>query len=211
MEVKPVIIFGAKTIGKIALEIFKSNDVTVYGFLEDDKLLHQGEIDFVGILGSTDDDGFLKLIGQKCDAFIASDELKYHKHLVQLLQDRRHIVPTNAIHYQTWLATTVSLGHGNLIDAGASLGTFTKIGSHNLIHAQATLDAEVELGDYIQIGAGSTIGSNVIIEDGAFIGTGVTIVNGITIGKHARVGAGSVVIENVKPNTTVFGNPAKAV
>mgnify|MGYP001801373225 CR=1 FL=1 len=71
---KPVIIFGAKGIAKSALEIFKSNDVVVYGFLEEDKSLHSTEIEDVTVLGSPEDHGFIKLIGQKCEAFVATDD-----------------------------------------------------------------------------------------------------------------------------------------
>ena len=42
--INPVIIFGAGPLGKMALDIFKSNDVIVYGFLDDNKELHQTEI-----------------------------------------------------------------------------------------------------------------------------------------------------------------------
>lgn len=61
----PVLIFGAGNLGKIALDIFNRNNVVVYGLLDDDKTLHNQEIGDVLILGDTDDDGFLKLIGQK--------------------------------------------------------------------------------------------------------------------------------------------------
>lgn len=211
MEIKPVIIFGAHGLGKVALDIFKSNDVVVYGFLDEDTKLHNTEIDFVPILGSPDDDGFLKFIGQKCDAFVASDDNRYRKSITEMLQDRRKVVPANAIHYQTYVSSSAQFGHGNLINAGSNLGANVKIGSHCLLHAQVTVDYDVRLGDFVQIGAGSIIGAGTTVEDGAFIGTGVVVVSGITIGKNARIGAGSVVAESVAQNATVFGNPAKVV
>ena len=58
----PVIIFGAGGLGRAALEIFQSNEIVVYGFLDDNKDLHNTEIDTVPVLGRTEDDGFLKLI-----------------------------------------------------------------------------------------------------------------------------------------------------
>ena len=60
----PVIIFGANPLGRMAKEIFESNGVVIYGFLDDDTKLHSKELDDAIILGSTDDDGFLKLIGK---------------------------------------------------------------------------------------------------------------------------------------------------
>jgi FlaA1/EpsC-like NDP-sugar epimerase len=60
---KPVLIICATALGKAVLEIFRSNDVVVYGFLDDDKKLQGTEIDDITILGSTDDDEYLNMIG----------------------------------------------------------------------------------------------------------------------------------------------------
>ena len=48
----PVMIFGANYLGRIAKEIFESNEVVVYGFLDDDKKLHSIEIDEAVVLGA---------------------------------------------------------------------------------------------------------------------------------------------------------------
>jgi sugar O-acyltransferase (sialic acid O-acetyltransferase NeuD family) len=207
----PVIIFGAKGLGKVALDIFKSNHVMVYCFLDDDKSLHNTEIDDVAVMGSTDDDGYLKLIGKKCEAFVAVDENKYRKNLVNMLNERRHVMPVNAVHQKAYIAPTAHIGHGSLINAGAIINTEAKVGSHCIINTNATIDYEVQLGDFVQVGAGSIINGGVVIEEEAFIGSGVTVVSGVKIGKGARVGAGSVVIEDVPAKATVFGNPAQKV
>jgi len=205
----PVIIFGAKGLGRVALDIFQSNEVVVYGFLDDDKQLHNTEILDIQVLGSTDDDGFLKLIGKKCEAFVASDDNKLRHHLVKMLLDRRKIMPVNAIHRLAHIAPSAAISHGNLISAGVTINSAARVGNYCILHTHVVVDYETKVGDFIQIGTGSNIGSGVTIEDGVFIGSGVTVVSGITIGKNARVGAGSVVIENVKAGATVFGNPAK--
>jgi sugar O-acyltransferase (sialic acid O-acetyltransferase NeuD family) len=207
----PVIIFGAKALGAVALEIFETNDVVVYGFLDDDAQLHNAEIGQVLVLGETEDEKYLKLIGKKCEAFVATDDNKLRKSLVEMLQERRNVVPVNAIHQSAFIAPTAQMGHGNMINAGAIVNTNAKIGNHCLIHAKALIDYSAELGDFVQIGAGSVVGNGVKINDNAFIGSGVTIVSGVSVGGGARIGAGSVVIENVPANTTVFGNPAKKV
>ena len=75
----PVIIFGANALGKAVLDIFNRNEVLIYGFLDNDKAKIGQEIAEVSVLGETDDDGFLKLIGQKCEAFIAIDNAKERK------------------------------------------------------------------------------------------------------------------------------------
>ncbi len=207
----PVIIFGANALGRAAREIFETNEVVIYGFLDDNKKLHNTQIDEITVLGDTDNDGFLKLIGKKCEAFVAVDDNKLRKSLVKMLQEVRHVQPVNAVHNKATVSEKASIGHGNFIDFDAYLAPGSKIGSHCLIHAKAFIGVEASLGDFVQIGSGSNINPGVTIDDEAFIGSGVTIVSGVTIGKGARIGAGSVVVAPVKAGETVFGNPAKAI
>ena len=207
----PVIILGANYLGRAAREIFGRNGNEVYCFLDDNKSLHGTEIDHVPVLGSTDDDGYLKLIGKKCEAFVAVDDNKLRKNLVRMLNEERKMQPVNAIHPAASLASSASIGHGNFIDAGSQAGAGAAVGSHCLIHANVVVGPETTVGDFVQIGASSTINSGVVIEDEAFIGSGVIVVSGVTIGKGARVGAGSIVIAPVKAGDTVFGNPATSV
>jgi sugar O-acyltransferase (sialic acid O-acetyltransferase NeuD family) len=207
----PVIIFGANYLGRAAKEIFEANDVVVYGFLDDDKKLHQKEIDDAVVLGSTDDDGFLKLIGKKSEAFVAIDDNKLRKTIVKMLQEVRHVQPVNAIHTKASVSEKAEIGYGNFIDHSAYLAPGAKIGSHCIINTKVSLGVETMLGDFVQVGAGSTLNSGVIIEEEVFIGSGVTIVSGISVGKGARIGAGAVVIAPVKAGETVFGNPAQRV
>ena len=207
----PVIIFGANYLGRIAKEIFESNETVVYGFLDDNKKLHATEIDDVVVLGNTDDDGFLKLIGKKCEAFVAIDDNKLRKNIVKILQEIRHVQPVNATHRQALLSPKAEIGHGNFFDIGFTSGPGSKIGNHCLLHAKSHVGAESVLGDFVQIGAGTIINTGVTIEDEVFIGSGSTIVSGIHIGKGARIGAGSVVVAPVRAGETVFGNPAQKI
>lgn len=207
----PVIIFGANYLGRIAKEIFETNEVVTYGFLDDNKKLHGTEIDEVVVLGSTDDDGFLKLIGRKCEAFVAVDDNKLRRNIVKMLQEVRHVQPVNATHKHAILSLKGEIGHGNFFDIGFTSGPGSKIGNHCLLHAKSHVGAESSLGDHVQLGAGAIINQGVSIEDDVFIGSGATLVGGITVGKGARIGVGSVVIASVKAGETVFGNPAQKI
>lgn len=208
---KPVIIFGAKGIGKAALEIFKSNHVVVYGLLEDDAEMHGQQIDDVPILGRTDDHGFIKLLGQKVEACVATDDNTLRKKQVKMLMDSRKVMPTNAIHQSAIISQSAAIGHGNFINAQATLGADVVIGQHCLVHTAVVIEHGAKIGDYVQIGAGTVINAGVEIEKEAFIGSGALVVAGVKIGKKARIGAGSVVIADVAEGETVFGNPAQKV
>jgi sugar O-acyltransferase (sialic acid O-acetyltransferase NeuD family) len=208
---KPVIILGAKGIAHAALEIFNSNKVVVYGFLDEDKKLYGQEINVIPILGHTEDEGFLKLIGKKCEAFVAVDDNKYRHFLVKMLNENRKVQPINAIHGSAQIASDAIIGHGNFINAKVYVGAGSKIGSHGIFHSGAIIDHNITLEDFVQVGAGTMINSHVTIGEGAFIGSGVTLVSGISVGENARIGAGSVVISDVKDGETVFGNPAASI
>lgn len=207
----PVLIFGSGVLGKIALNIFESNEVFVYGFLDDNKEKHGTEINNVTILGPTDEQGFLKLIGKKTEAFIAIENVAERKTLVKLLNEKRKVMPVNAVHARAYVAEESVMGHGNLIAANATVNPFAEIGSHNIIHSNAVVDTDAKVADFVQIGAGAMINSGVTIEEGVFIGSGAVLVGGITVGKNARIGAGSVVVQDVAAKATMFGNPAAKV
>ncbi|GAB3987112.1 acetyltransferase [Spirosoma daeguense] len=207
----PVLIFGAGSLGVTALDLFQRNNVVVYGLLDDNKALHGKEFGDVSVLGETDDDGFLKLIGHKCEAFVAIGDARVRKRLVKMLNERRKVQPVNAIHDTALVSTLANIGHGNLLAARAVVNPYAEIGQHCIIQSGAIIESQAKLGDYVQVGTGSIISSGAVVEEGTFIGAGATLVAGITIGKNARIGAGSVVVENVAAGSTVFGNPAKAL
>jgi len=204
-----VLIFGASLLGKAALEIFLSNRVVVYGFLDENVSLKGTEIDEVTILGSPDDEKLLSILDKKCDAFLSYDDNRLKKSFVKLLAENHKAVPINAIHHNVSIAKTAILHHGTFIDAGSIIGAMAHIGNHCILHAGVIVGHGTHIGDYTQIGAGSIINTGVVIEEGAFIGAGSVIVSGIKVGKNARIGAGSVVIQDVQAKETVFGNPAK--
>jgi sugar O-acyltransferase (sialic acid O-acetyltransferase NeuD family) len=207
----PVLIFGAGDLGLQALDIFRRNQVLVYGLLDDKKELHGHEFGDVSVLGDTDDSGFLNIVGDKCEAFVAIGERSVRERLVETLVEDRKAMPVNAIHDSAIVSEMAALGHGNLIAARVTIGPKSKVGNHCIVQAAAVLDTWVQTGDYVTIGSGAIINDRVKIGDGAFIGSGAIIVAGVEIGKNARVGAGSVVIENVPAKATFFGNPAKKV
>lgn len=206
---KPVMILGASGLGKVALDIFNSAQVVVYCFLDDDEKLHQTEIHDISVLGRTDDDGFLKYIGQRCEAFVAVEDRQDRARIVEALLERRKVMPVNAIHQTAFISPQAHIGHGNLIGAGVIVNTQAKVPNHCILHTRALIEYDVQLGDFVQIGAGAIVGAGAIIEANALIGSGAVIAPGVRIGKNAQVAPGSLVLREVPNHKTVFGHPAK--
>jgi sugar O-acyltransferase (sialic acid O-acetyltransferase NeuD family) len=207
----PIIILGAQTVGTTALDAFLSNDLVVYCLLDDDTSLQNTELFDVPVMGNTDDKELLKLLGKKCEVFVATEDTASRRSLTAMLHDEYEVAPVNAIHQRAAVSAHAWLGHGNLIGANAVVAGTAKVGNGCLIGPNAVVDAKAELGDYSQLGAGAILNAGVTVGEQAFIGAGAVVVAGVKIGNKARIGAGSVVVADVPANQTVFGNPAAKV
>ncbi|MEM9416892.1 MAG: NeuD/PglB/VioB family sugar acetyltransferase [Bacteroidota bacterium] len=208
---KPVIIFGAHEMGRVALDILQQNDVVVYGFLDDDEALQGQEINHVPVLGNTTAESYWELLGKDCEAFIALANQKKQATLLAMLKEKKQLVPINAIHISAIVEESAMFGHGNLMNANVVLGTNATLGNSCTLHTQVAVEHGAVIKDFVQVGAGSVIGPNVTLHEEVFVGAGATIVAGVEIGAEASIGAGAVVLENVKPGEAVLGNPAKPV
>ncbi|MBC6609558.1 NeuD/PglB/VioB family sugar acetyltransferase [Hymenobacter sp. BT507] len=207
----PVIILGAQSVGTAALDSFLSNDVVVYCLLDDDAQLQNTEVNDVPVMGNTDNKDLLKLLGKKCEVFVATEDVASRRSLTGMLHDEYEVAPVNAIHARASVAEHAWLGHGILVGANAVVASTAKVGDGCIIGANAVVETKVEVGEYSQIGSGAILNTGVVVGDQAFIGSGAVVVAGVKIGKKARVGAGSVVVADVPANQTVFGNPAAKV
>ena len=65
----PLVIVGAKGLGKVALEVLQSTDNVIYCFLDEDykESSAPSEVNHVSVMGSSDDEDMLNLINDKCD------------------------------------------------------------------------------------------------------------------------------------------------
>jgi sugar O-acyltransferase (sialic acid O-acetyltransferase NeuD family) len=207
----PVIILGAQAVGTAALDAFLSNDVVVYCLLDDDKTLQNTELLDVPVMGNTDDGELLKLLGKKCEVFVATDDTASRRSLTGMLRADYEAVPVNAIHQRASVSAHAILGHGNYVGPNAVVVATATLGDGCLVGPNAVVEHRATVGDYAQLGSGAQIGVGVTIGEQAFIGAGAVVVAGIKIGDKARVGAGSVVVADVPAGQTVFGNPAVKV
>ena len=207
----PVIILGAQTVGVAVLEAFHSNDIVVYCLLDDNAQLQGTELLDVPVMGNTADGELLKLLGKKCEVFVATDDTASRRSLTQMLRTEYEAVPVNAIHQRASVAAHATLGHGNYIGPNAVVAATATLGDGCLVGANAVVEARAQLGDYAQLGSGALLGADARVGEQAFIGAGAVVVAGVKIGDKARVGAGSVVVADVPNGQTVFGNPAVKV
>lgn len=98
-----------------------------------------------------------------------------------------------------------------MIFAGAVLTCEVMIGSHAIVNVGSTVSHEARLEEFVTLAPQCAVCGAVSIDEGADIGTKAAIIQGRTIGAWSVVGAGAVVINNIPPNVTAVGCPAKVV
>lgn len=103
------------------------------------------------------------------------------------------------------------IGPGTIIDEGVHIDPNVTIGSDCLIQAKALIGHDSVIGNYVRIDSFCALVGGTIVKDRAAIYTHAMINHRVTIGEDSTVGACSFVIKNVKPETTVFGSPARAI
>lgn len=118
---------------------------------------------------------------------------------------------TNVIHPTAIVASSVKIGRGVQIMAGAILQTNASVADNTIVNTGSIIDHDSVIGRHVHLAPGVTLSGGVRIGDSCHIGTGTSIIQGITIGNETLIGAGSVVVKNIGDRKTVYGVPAKEV
>ncbi|ESW93071.1 sugar O-acetyltransferase [Mesorhizobium sp. M1060] len=107
----------------------------------------------------------------------------------------------------------IHLGDGAFLNAGCTIldTAPVRIGRRTLLGPNVQIYCAEHHKEAAGRQSGLEIARPVTIGDDAWIGGSAIILGGISIGDGAIVGAGAVVTRDVPDNTTVVGNPARAV
>lgn len=124
--------------------------------------------------------------------------------------------PVNIISPKAVVHETVTLGEGAIITDFVTITSNVEIG--NFFHANlySYIAHDCKIGNYVTFAPGVACNGNVIIEDNVFVGANAVIRPGSVgrprvIGSGAIIGMGAVVLNDIAPNTTVVGNPARRI
>jgi len=207
----PVLIVGTDAEARMAIDIANALDVVVFGLLTDNKEDLNKEINDILVVSELDTkDSDILLADPKTQLVIAEKDPTLRKHGMALVEGKEARVHS-FFHPMNAISNYALIGMGNLGGPGLLVGANTKIGNLNLFGNYVSVEMDVLIGDYATLQDGARIGRGAEIGDEAFIGMGAVIHPGVKVGKKASVAAGAIVFQDVPEESSVFGNPAKAI
>lgn len=179
------------------------------GFLDDDTAKHGSTINGVAVLGPID------AVGEYGSCLLICGIASYSNPLARRrVIERLQLAPerfATIVHPSASISPYARIGVGSAILQHVVITADTVVGDHVILLQNACLAHDDLLGDFVTVAPGAVITGYVKLGEGAYIGAGSTIMAGTTIGRGAIVGIGSVVLNDVSPERTVFGNPARAL
>lgn len=107
-----------------------------------------------------------------------------------------------------YVAPFSNIGEGCIIYPYVMISSNVTIEKGVLLNSYVTVGHDACIGKYTTVQPATGISGNVKIGEKVSIGGHAFIIPGKKIGNEAVVAAGSIVFNNVKPHTTVLGNPA---
>jgi len=118
---------------------------------------------------------------------------------------------TNLVHPSVIKSSYIEMKRGIIICAGNILTVNISIGNHVIINLDCTVGHDVVIKDYCTIAPSANISGNVELDEGCDFGTNASTIQSVKIGKWSVIGAGAVVVNDIPPNCTAVGTPAKPI
>ena len=208
---KKLIIIGAGGMGRCTYCIAEhgvgiGKDYEIKGFIDDNLNALQGFEGYKPMLATISD-----YIIKDEDVFVCSiGEIQTKVKICEDLKSRGAKFYT-LIHKNASIGKNAKIGNGTIIDEFVHIDPDVTIGDDCLVQTQAVIGHDSIIGNYVRIDSQTALVGGTIVRDRATVYTHAMISHNVTIGEDAVVGACSFVIKNVKPGTSVFGMPAKAI
>jgi len=205
----PIIVLGGKGHAKVVIDMLLVQRRQIIGYCDLDP---DGQL-VLGVPRLGDDEMILTFAPEKVRLAngIGSVRPSLSRSVVYERFVGKGYTFNQAIHPSAVVAADVQFGDGVQVMARAVLQPGTRVGVNTIINTSASVDHDCVIGSHVHISPGAVLCGHVRVGDGAHIGAGATIVQGRSVGTKSMVGAGAVVLDDVPPNVTVAGVPAKVI
>jgi sugar O-acyltransferase (sialic acid O-acetyltransferase NeuD family) len=200
-----VLVLGAGGHGKVVADVMLCAGVPVLGFLDDNPAMWGTSVLGLPVLGAIDTypdyrpGGLVLGIGAN----------RVRKAIAERLGQTADVPWSTAIHPGATVASSVRIGSGVVIVAGAVVNVDSVLGDHVIVNTAATVDHDCVIGSYAHLAPGTNLAGGVAIGDGTLVGVGAAVIPLVSIGRWTTIGAGAVVTEDIPDDVTAKGIPAR--
>jgi sugar O-acyltransferase (sialic acid O-acetyltransferase NeuD family) len=112
----------------------------------------------------------------------------------------------NIVHPNALVEESVIIGEGNVILAGANIGSCVTIGNLNYINNNSLISHDCVLENNIHIAPAAVLASSIYIKSNALIGMNTTLYFGIKIGLNSTILNGLIVNNDVEDGIILKSN-----
>ena len=200
---KSIVVIGAGGHGKVVVSTLQAAGVRVDAIYDDDARLWGTRILNVPVRGPVAE---LKAARDVAGVIgIGNNSIR------QRLSEMLPLDWLTAIHPRAFVHSSVVLGRGTVVFAGAVIQPDAIIGEHSIVNTLASVDHDCCVGNFVAIGPGTHLSGTVTLGDRSFLGTGCSVLPNVRIEDDVTVGAGTVVIRNLLRGCTSVGAAPRIV
>lgn len=208
-ECSSLVVVGAGGFGREVAALIESRsdqDATwdLRGFVDDEDSLLDTEVMGYPVLGD------VNWLAQQTDLsfVIAIGDGQTRQHIDKQLvhappQAMVLSAPSVSFHH------TTTVGAGSILCNGAAPTVNVQIGRHVVLDQHCTVGHDSILDDFVTLHPGTNVSGSVRLEMGVTMGSGSVVLPGTCIGARATIGAGAVVTQDIPPDCTAVGVPAR--
>ena len=203
----PIIIFGAGGGAKMIIDALRDSKIfAVVGLLDDDielgtKVLGVpvvGGFNCVSSLLSNSISNFVIGFG-----VLTNRKKRYELYLD--LKEKGCLFP-NIIHPRAIVEDSVKMGDGNVILAGANIGSAVILGNLNYINNNSLISHDCHLIDNIHIAPSAVLASSIMIKSHTLVGMNTTLYFGIKIGESTTILNGLIINSDIGNDIVIKNN-----
>jgi sugar O-acyltransferase (sialic acid O-acetyltransferase NeuD family) len=206
---KELIIIGAGGFGRELFHLSKEclgyeDEYKVVGFIDDNVGSLKNYLEYPPVLGTIESHHVTENQVFICSISDVQNRLAVINSL--LLKGAKFI---NLVHATARVVKTSKLGIGCIVGPLVSIGADVIIGDFCLFQTGVIVGHDVKIGENSRIDNYSILVAGVKLEKNTTIHSNSVVNANVVVCEGAIIGACSFVVRNVKPSSTVHGNPAK--
>lgn len=205
----PLLLVGAGGFGRevaALVETLNQQALTwnLRGFVDDDPALHDTVVMEIPVRG--DVDWLTRQTGLSVSLTIGDGSAR--RAVAHRLTDT-DLQPATLVHPTVSVHRTVALGPGTILCQGAAPTVDVQIGPHAVLDQHCTVGHDAVLDAFVSLRPGARISGSAHLEQAVTVGAGAVVLPKVTIGAGTTVGAGAVVTDDLPPDCTAVGVPAR--